>query len=218
MRQMCAAAASRSIFRPYSDHTCKLAFSYVAIELLWPFCSINFGRHNMSSRSPIGHASIPSCEERWRIDASHFARLVQPQLCRRCSSPTVACASQCPTVTLPSKGDGSGDGTCLESPCLCPPPIARCTPAPCLLPLQAAIGWEASPTHLLSYSNLGPIRTRLPDPESRHLARAVPLSRAIPRTPAAAEPPTPSSTASSPLLQLPVPPSPPPPPSPPSPP
>ena len=119
----------------------------------------------MSSRSPIGHASIPSCEERWRIDASHFARLVQPQLCRRCSSPTVACANQCPTVTLPSKGDGSGDGTCLESPCLCPPPIARCTPAPCLLPLQAAIGWEASPTHLLSYSNLGPIRTRLPDPE-----------------------------------------------------
>ena len=171
----------------------------------------------MSSRSPIGHASIPSCEERWRIDASHFARLVQPQLCRRCSSPTVACASQCPTVTLPSKGDGSGDGTCLESPCLCPPPIARCTPAPCLLPLQAAIGWEASPTHLLSYSNLGPIRTRLPDPEPATSRPCCP-SRAIPRTPAAAEPPTPSSTASSPLLQLPVPPSPPPPPSPPSPP
>ena len=61
----------------YSDHTCKLAFSYVAIELLWPFCSINFGRHNKSSRSPIGHASIPSCEERWRIDASRFARLVR---------------------------------------------------------------------------------------------------------------------------------------------
>ena len=128
----------------------------------------------MSSRSPIGHASIPSCEERWRIDASHFARLVQPQLCRRCSSPTVACASQCPTVTLPSKGDGSGDGTCLESPA-CVRRLLRAAPlllASC--PCRQRLGGRLLPPTSSLIRTWVRFEPGCPTPSPRHLARAVP--------------------------------------------